>query len=764
MMLSRIWTHSHNVLLLSRNASLSRQIKSHRHVCDIVKRSFVSSNYSLHGGDLGLESQVIVNKTKATISSSSSSSSDKSNRSKENIKSGPGLADFIAKSQQVDKHDHKHTHVSPLTASEKAMIKKTDFPLKFFIETYGCQMNVSDSEIVSSLLVSAGHSIATDIETADVILTNTCAIRENAEAKVWHRLKYFQSIRRKNKTLAKQKENKANKVSGKQSKREKQQQGFDEVSTENSHDDSPIETQFFGEKGGQLDGKSVEVGAVSVLKKRKAASPAYPIVGVLGCMAERLKEKLLVEESVDFICGPDAYRDIPRLLENIITTTGQKQANTVLSFDETYADIHPVRQVNSSSAFISIMRGCNNMCSFCIVPFTRGRERSRPMSSIINEIKVMYEEQQLREIVLLGQNVNGYHDTSEESAILFPTSNQYKAAPGFNNLYKSKKRDLPGARFADLLQSIATQFPELRVRFTSPHPKDFPFEVLEVIAQNDNVCKSIHLPVQSGSTTCLQRMRRGYSREAYLELVERMRSIIPNVTISADIIAGFCGETEEEHQDTLTLMDIVKYDQAFMFAYSLREKTHAARTMTDDVPEEIKQRRLREIIDRFHTHIIAKNRVEEYGKLHLVLVEGHSTKSTDENPYFTGRTDGNKRVIFPATSVPVLNPEEVTSNTSDVAMSSTANVSEWNLKHLLFGDISQWSKDSIQSLLSHGLKSNPLFQWSETDNGNRVVDKESVIGKYAVVRVLKSDSSTLRGVMVAKTTLSDFSAMMRSKK
>jgi MiaB/RimO family radical SAM methylthiotransferase len=627
-------------------------------------------------------------------------------------------------------------------------------------------MNVSDSEIVSSLLVSAGHSIATDIEAADVILTNTCAIRENAEAKVWHRLKYFQSIRRKNKSISKQKENKTNKQ---QKKEDNVIRGHNPTETDSGPPivigtdttQNTIETRFFGQKGGQLDGQSVEVGAVSVMKNRKATSPTYPIVGVLGCMAERLKERLLVEESVDFICGPDAYRDIPRLLENIITTTGQKQANTVLSFDETYADIHPVRQVNSSSAFISIMRGCNNMCSFCIVPFTRGRERSRPMSSIINEIKVMYEEQQLREIVLLGQNVNGYHDTSEESAKLFPTSNVYKAAPGFNNLYKSKKRDLPGARFADLLQSIANQFPELRVRFTSPHPKDFPLEVLEVIAQYDNVCKSIHLPVQSGSTSCLQRMRRGYSREAYLELVEQMRSVIPNVTISADIIAGFCGETEEEHRDTLTLMDIVKYDQAFMFAYSLREKTHAARTMTDDVPEDVKQRRLREIIDNFHTNIVAKNRVEEYGKLHLVLVEGHSTKSTDQSPYFTGRTDGNKRVIFPATNVPILGTvDEICKGQIERNAVTNDDIGLWSLDRLLFSDVSQWSKDNIQSLLSHGLSSNPLYQISDASN-NKVVDKDSVINNYAIVRVLKSDSSTLRGVMLAKTTLQDYSKLLK---
>lgn len=653
-----------------------------------------------------------------------------------NSKNGPSLEDFI-----VQAHKKHHKPLAPPSGLEKATIKKTEYPLKFYIETYGCQMNVSDSEIVSSLLVSAGHSIAPEVETADVILTNTCAVRENAEGKVWHRLKFFQSIRRKNKTLAKQKENKESK------ERKTLATG-----------QNPLLNATANFESQNIPSEGFNIGAVSVLKSRKSASPTYPIVGVLGCMAERLKEKLLIEESVDFICGPDAYRDIPRLLENIITTTGQKQANTLLSFEETYADINPVREVSSSSAFISIMRGCNNMCSFCIVPFTRGRERSRPMASIMNEIKQMYEERNLREIVLLGQNVNGYHDTSEESANLFPTSNVYRAAPGFSNLYKSKKRDLAGARFADLLQSIAVAFPELRVRFTSPHPKDFPLDVLEVISRNDNVCKSIHLPVQSGSTSCLQRMRRGYSREAYLELVQQMKSIIPNVTISADIISGFCGETEEEHQDTLTLMDIVKYDQAFMFAYSLRDKTHAARTMTDDVPEDVKQRRLRDVIDRYQKNIISKNRKEELGKLHLVLVEGHSTKSTDKSPYFTGRTDGNKRVIFPATSVPILDIEAVTSKAYFPALGSLPEeIGEWTLQDLLFGDISTWSIRDIQSLLSHGLLMNPFFQVSE--GRTNVVDKESLIGNYAVVRILKADSSTLRGVMLAKTSLRDFSKL-----
>lgn len=314
-------------------------------------------------------------------------------------------------------------------------------------------MNSADSEIVRSILSDAGHIYCDSIESADLILTNTCAIRENAEAKVWNRLDYFQSIRNKNKKLRKQ---------------------------------------------------------------------GLPVIGVLGCMAERLKEKLLDEDSVDFVCGPDAYRDIPRLL-NVVISTDQKEANTMLSFEETYADISPVRTVSRHSAFVSIMRGCNNMCSFCIVPFTRGRERSRPIGSILGEVQEL-SVQGVKEVVLLGQNVNGYHDASPESVVAYPATT-YQAAHGFNNLFQSKSRDRPGARFSDLLSAVAAINPEMRVRFTSPHPKDFPDDVLHTIAATPNICPSVHMPMQSGSSSVLTRMRRGYSREVFLSLVQRVRQV-----------------------------------------------------------------------------------------------------------------------------------------------------------------------------------------------------------------------------------------------
>ena len=446
---------------------------------------------------------------------------------------GPSLKEFL------DVTAKPASSPTPSTPSSSSMFVQdnnveadqeiaTNAGLKFYIETYGCQMNTADSEIVRSILLAKGHVFCEDIDSADLILTNTCAIRENAENKVWHRLQVFQSMKSKTK--------------------------------------QKIKTT----KGDKLD--------------KQSRSSGFPIVGVLGCMAERLKTKLLEEKAVDFVCGPDAYRDIPRLLDTVLSS-GQKEANTRLSLDETYADIEPVRATNSASAFVSIMRGCNNMCAFCIVPFTRGRERSREHASILQEVAQL-SEQGVREVVLLGQNVNGYHDISLQSSVESSpnttsenTNSKYQASPGFKNLFHSRVKDKAGVRFADLLRDVAAVDPEIRVRFTSPHPKDFPPDVLEAIASTHNICKSIHLPVQSGSSSVLERMRRGYTRDAFLALVEDMRRLMPELTLSTDVIAGFCGETEAEHADTVSLMRQVAFDQAFMFAYSLRDKTHAAHTM-----------------------------------------------------------------------------------------------------------------------------------------------------------------------------------------
>ena len=532
-----------------------------------------------------------------------------------------------------------------------------------YIETYGCQMNVSDSDVVRSILLKEGYSLTNEVNNANIVLINTCAIRENAEGKVWHRLSYFQSLRNKN---------------------------------------------------------------------RSSKKLRLPYIGVLGCMAERLKEKLLDEDSVDFVCGPDAYRDIPRLL-NKVSSTDQKEANTILSFDETYADISPVRTSVSSSAFVSIMRGCNNMCSFCVVPFTRGRERSRPMSSIIDESKNIIENDNIREIVLLGQNVNGYHDTSAEASQKYHFRNNYnKSSEMFSNLFDSRKKKLPGARFVDALQEISILHPEVRIRFTSPHPKDFPPEVLDTIANTPNICASLHLPLQSGSSSVLERMRRGYSREAYFKLVEDARKTIPGVTISTDIITGFCDETEDEHRETVTAMEQIGFDQAFMFCYSLRDRTHAAHNMNDNVPEDIKLRRLQEIIEVYRRTLIKNNLDIELGALRLVLVEGFAKKSSADRILLTGRTDGNKRVVFPYHKY-IFNDLGVSSGTSQ-SVSAILNDVDKMIK-----------RDDKNIEYSYYSRMEDLKMCDITNNPSLA---EDLFGRYVVVKILRAGGQTLHGIPI----------------
>ncbi|WP_244545618.1 tRNA (N6-isopentenyl adenosine(37)-C2)-methylthiotransferase MiaB [Fodinibius roseus] len=405
----------------------------------------------------------------------------------------------------------------------------------FYIETYGCQMNVSDTEIVNSILMEEGMQPVNEPDEAEVIFVNTCSIRENAEERVWNRLKEFKALKR--------------------------------------------------EKDGRLT------------------------VGVLGCMAERIREQIMEkEELVDLVVGPDAYRDLPKLLADV--DDGRKAVNVLLSLEETYADVKPVRtNDNGVSAFVTIMRGCDNMCAFCVVPFTRGRERSRPAESILDELQRL-SDQGYKEVTLLGQNVNSYDD-GEHS-------------------------------FADLMYKASQVDPEMRIRFSSPHPKDFPEELLQSISEQPNLCNYIHIPAQSGNNAVLERMRRPYTREQYLDLVEKMRKIIPGVTLSTDIITGFCDETEEEHRDTLSLMAEVKYDLAYMFAYSERGRTLAQRKYEDNVPEEVKKRRLSEIIEQ-QMNIQEELNKKEIGRRHLVLVEGTSKRSDEQ---LRGRTDTNKMVVF----------------------------------------------------------------------------------------------------------------------
>jgi len=408
---------------------------------------------------------------------------------------------------------------------------------KAYIETYGCQMNVNDTEVIFAILEKAGYTRTEDFEDADLLMANTCSVRDNAEQRIWGRLDYFNSHRKK--------------------------------------------------------------GA---------------FIGIVGCMAERLKDRLLDTGKVDLVVGPDAYRSLPRLLAAI--TLDSPQIDVLLSRDETYADITPVRtDKNGLSAFISIMRGCNNVCSYCVVPYTRGAERSRDAHSIVREACDVFQKG-YREVTLLGQNVDSY-------------------------LWKGADETV---NFAALLRMVAEISPLLRVRFATSHPKDISDEVIETMAAYPNICKHIHLPVQSGSSRMLEKMRRKYDRQWYLERVAKIRSIIPDCGLTTDVIAGFSSETEEDHRATMSLMADVRFDWAFMFAYSERPGTLAHRTMPDDVPEETKKRRLQEIIEQQNAISLERYRAQ-IGKTLEVLVEGPSKRDPGQ---LCGRASNNMMCVFPA--------------------------------------------------------------------------------------------------------------------
>jgi MiaB/RimO family radical SAM methylthiotransferase len=474
----------------------------------------------------------------------------------------------------------------------------------YHIKTYGCQMNVSDTAVVRSILNTAGFVETEEVGEADVSLTNTCAIRDGAEEKVWHRLRQLRAEERKAKV------------------------------------------------GSRKDGNV----------RKKDPSSVDQVVGVLGCMAERLSTSMFEKENgpkIDVVVGPDAYRALPELLHTALGRGVESRGcNTELSFHETYREIIPARGDNEkTTAFVSVMRGCNNMCSYCVVPFTRGRERSRDLPSIVAECEQAISDG-VKEITLLGQNVNSYHDRTEEAKAANPEADYETSRGDFNNTFRRKGGG--GYYFADLVKAVADIDPEVRVRFTSPHPKDFPDDLLHLVRDKHNVCNSLHLPVQSGSTSVLDSMRRGYSREAYLELIDHVREIIPGVAISSDFISGFCSESKQDHDDTITLMEKVDYDQCFMFAYSMRGKTHADRKMVDDVPEEVKQERLSEVISTWRRTVQAKNEREELGELRVILCEGESKRSNRAGggPQLTGRTDENKRTVFDVPDVQVLNEGE----------------------------------------------------------------------------------------------------------
>lgn len=446
---------------------------------------------------------------------------------------------------------NEHDLLSEERQGEATMVEQGSDKLvgkKLYIESYGCQMNFSDSEIVASILSQAGFETTRNSDEADVVLINTCAIRDNAEQRVRNRL-----------------------------------------------------TQFQADKNQNPD----------------------KVIGILGCMAERLKSQLLEEEKlVDLVAGPDAYRDLPNLISEV--GTGQKAVNVLLSREETYAEITPVRlDSNGVSAFISIMRGCDNMCSFCVVPFTRGRERSRDPRSIVSEARDLYDRG-YREVTLLGQNVDSYRWNINKKGEVLDGEQEC-------------------VNFAQLLEKVALVHPDLRVRFSTSHPKDMSDEVLETMARHENICKYIHLPVQSGSSEVLERMNRGYDRGWYLDRIAAIRRIMPECGISTDVICGFSGETEAQHAETLSLMEWVKYDFAYMFYYSERPKTLAARKYEDNIPLDEKKKRLNEVIALQMKHSLESNK-QAVGKVHKVLIEGDSKRSSEQQ---CGRNTQNVMCVFP---------------------------------------------------------------------------------------------------------------------
>lgn len=422
-----------------------------------------------------------------------------------------------------------------------------------YIESYGCAMNFADSEVVASILTENGYTTTTNEEEADIILINTCSIRENAEQRIRHRLMHLRSNKKRNNEL---------------------------------------------------------------------------VIGILGCMAERLKKNLLEEEKlVDIVAGPDSYRDLPKLLNEV--DDGNRSINVILSLEETYAEISPTRlNSNGVTAFVSIMRGCDNMCSFCVVPFTRGRERSRDAQSIVNEVKEL-SMLGYKEVTLLGQNVDSY--------LWFgggPKKEFSKLTP---------KEQSSSVNFSKLLEMVALVDPTMRIRFSTSHPKDITDDVLFTMAAHNNICKYVHLPAQSGNSRILDLMNRGYTREWYINKVNRIREIMPGSGVSCDIISGFCTETEDEHQETISLIDLCEFDYSYMYNYSERPGTLAARKMEDDVPEDVKSRRLQEIIATQNAVSRRKNKSRE-GKVFRVLAEGFSKKSEND---LKGRNDENMVVIFP---------------------------------------------------------------------------------------------------------------------
>ncbi|KAK8790937.1 hypothetical protein WA158_005568 [Blastocystis sp. Blastoise] len=464
---------------------------------------------------------------------------------------GKNIDDFLKKSPRYIKK----------TSNSDSVTRDSHGIKKYYIETYGCQMNTEDSDVVRTILNDNGFSEVNSDKEADIVFLNTCSVREHAETKIFNRI-------------------------------------------------------------GQLRAMSKSMKNDSLL------------IGILGCMAERLESQLL-DSGVNIASGPDCYKDLPTAINHLENRHDSTEYD--VHSEETYSDIISAHKSGPPSGFITVMRGCNNMCSYCVVPFTRGRERSKPIDTILREVSYL-SSKGYKEITLLGQNVNSYCDLTQKN-----TETQYVTAPGFSNPGIQSHRN--GILFHELLKQVAEVDPEMRIRFTSPHPKDFPLPVLEVIASHSNICKQLHIPAQSGSSSCLHRMNRGYSRESYMQLIHTIKDVLPNVSLSTDIIAGFCGETAEEHKETLSLLQEVQYDTAFMFAYSMREQSSAFKKYKDDVPQGLKQMRLTEIINTFYD-VRNTTCTKETDQIQLILLTGTSKHSTKEKMEYIGKNDANKLCIF----------------------------------------------------------------------------------------------------------------------
>lgn len=496
-------------------------------------------------------------------------------QSRTNTQSGnaqiePKVRRGVVKSNEILCNCDDDAKLSKCSRSIRCQYRVDQVP--FYIRTYGCQMNVNDTSILSAILQDYGYKLVENESEAEIYLIMTCAIRESAEDKIWNRLRQ--------------------------------------------------------------------------LKKLKQ-DPKHPLkqVGMLGCMAERLKSKVLeTENSVDIVAGPDAYRDLPRLF-SINKMSKEKAINCLLSFDETYSDIRPITKVNEVTSFLSITRGCDNLCSYCVVPFTRGRERSRALPTIIDEVKGLVSRG-IKEVTLLGQNVNSYRDlaTKPETIgrldLVDLVRGKESPASGFGTVYKPRVR---GLTFDVLLEEVAKISTELRIRFTSPHPKDFTDDVIDVMSRYPNIARCIHLPAQSGSDSVLERMRRGYTKEAYLQLVDRLRASMPDLAITSDFITGFCGESEADHEETIDLIKRIRYNFIYVFPYSDRDKTSAHHNLDDNVPHDVKVRRLEEIRDLFRAQATEINQSLIHSS-QLVLVEATSRRSEDR---WQGRADNNVKTILP---------------------------------------------------------------------------------------------------------------------